>query len=140
LAKEITTLKAGLAQANGSAQSQIAKISERFGHAAAEVTGSIAAPQTTEPGAVTPLPTPRPNARVAAWESQAPVRLTVVPGWTIRDARNGYVDVEYHGDVYQVTLGVPLPDLGPVQAIRRQDGHWMVVTPRGIIISMRDRR
>ena len=140
MAKEITTLKASLEQANGSAHSQIAKISERLDHAAAEVTGSIAAPQTTVPQAATPLPMPRPAPRTVASEAQAPARLPVVPGWTIRDARNGYVYVENHGDIYQVAPGAPLPGLGPVQAIKRQDGRWMVVTPNGIIVSMRDRR
>jgi hypothetical protein len=64
----------------------------------------------------------------------------VVSGWTIRDARDGYVYVENHGDNFQVASGAPLPGLGPVQAIRRQEGRWMAVMPCGIIISMRDRR
>jgi len=135
LGKEIITLKASLEQANKSAQTQIAKISERFDHAAAEVTGSIAAPQTT-----TPLPVQRPVPRIAAAEPTPPARVPVVTGWTIRDIRNGYVYVESHGDVFLVQPGAPLPGLGPVQSVKRQDGRWMVVTPRGIIVSMRDRR
>jgi hypothetical protein len=135
LGKEITTLKASLEQANKSAQTQIAKISERFDHAAAEITGSIAAPQTT-----TPLPVPRPVPRVAAPEPPAPAREPVVSGWTIRDIRNGYVFVESHGEIFLVQPGARLPGLGPVQSVKRQDGRWMVVTPRGIIVSMRDRR
>jgi hypothetical protein len=140
LAKEIAVLKAGLEQANGSAHSQVAKISERLDHAAAEITGSIAAPQTTVPQAMTPLPMPRPAPRATGSEAQAPVRLMVVSGWTIRDARDGYLYVENHGDIYQAALGASLPGLGPVQAIRRQDGRWMVLTPRGVIVAMRDRR
>ncbi len=141
LGKEITMLKASLEQANKSAHTQIAKISERFEHQAAEITGSIAAPQTI-PAAPTamPVPLPRPAQRVAAVESQAPGRVPVVPGWTIHDFRNGYVFVEGHGEIYQVQLGAPLPGLGPVQSVKRQDGRWMVLTPRGIIVSMRDRR
>jgi hypothetical protein len=27
-----------------------------------------------------------------------------------------------------------------VQSVKRENGRWMVVTPRGIIVSMRDRR
>ena len=64
----------------------------------------------------------------------------MVPGWSIRDSRNGYVYVEGHGEVYQVVLGAPLPGLGPVQSVRRQDGRWIVLTPKGIIVSMQDRR
>ena len=47
---------------------------------------------------------------------------------------------ENHGAVYQVQLGAPLPGLGPVQSVKRQDGRWMVLTPKGIIVSLRDRR
>jgi hypothetical protein len=139
LGKEVTTLKASLEQANKSAHIQIAKISERLEHATAEVTGSISAPQTTEP-VLTPLPSPRPTPRIAAVEPPPPARPSVVAGWTIRDTRNGYVYVENHGELYQVVLGAPLPGLGPVQSVKRQDGRWVVLTPKGIIVSMRDRR
>jgi len=139
LGKEITTLKASLEQANKSAHTQIAKISERLEHAAAEVTGSISAPQTTAP-VLAPLPAPRPAPRFAAVEPPPPARPSVVAGWTIRDTRNGYVYVENHGEIYQVVLGAPLPGLGPVQSIKRQDSRWVVLTPKGIIVSMRDRR
>jgi len=139
LGKEVATLKASLEQANKSAHIQIAKISERLEHATAEVTGSISAPQTTAP-VLTPLPSPRPTPRIAAVEPPPPARPSVVAGWTIRDTRNGYVYVENHGELYQVVLGAPLPGLGPVQSVKRQDGRWVVLTPKGIIVSMRDRR
>jgi hypothetical protein len=139
LGEEVTTLKASLEQANKSAHIQIAKISERLEHATAEVTGSISAPQTTAP-VLTPLPSPRPTPRIAAVEPPPPARPSVVAGWTIRDTRNGYVYVENHGELYQVVLGAPLPGLGPVQSVKRQDGRWVVLTPKGIIVSMRDRR
>jgi len=48
--------------------------------------------------------------------------------------------VQGHGDIYQVVPGAPLPGLGPVERVKRQDGRWVVVTPKGIIVSMRDRR
>jgi hypothetical protein len=139
LGKEITTLKASLEQANKSAHTQIAKITERLEHGAADITGSISAPQTV-PAAPPPLPTPRPAPRIAAMESQASARVPVVADWTIHDTRNGYVFVESHGEIYQVQLGAPLPGLGPVQSVKRQDGRWVVLTPKGVIVSMRDRR
>jgi hypothetical protein len=139
LGKEITTLKTSLDQANKTAHTQIAKISERLEHATAEVTGSISAPQTTAP-VLAPLPVPRSAQRFAAVEPPPPARPSVVAGWTIRDIRNGYVYVENHGELYQVVLGAPLPGLGSVQSVKRQDGRWVVLTPKGIIVSMRDRR
>jgi hypothetical protein len=139
LGKEVTTLKASLEAANKAAHTQIAKISERLEHGVAEITGSISAPQTTTP-ALAPLPSPRPAQHFAAVEPPPPARVPVVTGWTIHDIRNGYVFVENHGEVYQVQLGAPLPGLGPVQSVKRQDGRWAVLTPKGIIVSMRDRR
>jgi hypothetical protein len=137
LAKEVTTLKTGLEAANKSAHSQIAKITERFDRAASEemITGSVSPPQT-----VAPIPTPRPASRIAAVEAQPVARPTVVQGWAIRDARDGFVYVQGNGDVYQVVPGAPLPGLGPVESVKRQDGRWVVTTPKGIIVSMRDRR
>jgi hypothetical protein len=137
LGKEVTTLKASLEQVNKAAHTQIAKISERLERGNAEITGSISAPQTI-PAAPPPLPRPAP--RFAAVESQASARVPVVEGWTIHDTRNGYVFVQSHGEIYQVQLGAPLPGLGPVQSVKRQDGRWVVLTPKGIIVSMRDRR
>lgn len=135
LDQEITALKSSLEAANKSAHSQVAKITERLNRDSAEITGSIAAPQT-----VTPLPTPRPTPRMAAVETQPSMRALVVQGWSIRDARDGYVYVEGHGDIYQVVAGAPLPGLGAVESVKRQDGRWVVTTPKGIIVSMRDRR
>lgn len=139
LTKEITNLKAGLEAANKAAHSQIAKLSDRLSRETA-VTGSITPPQTVAPPpASAPLPAPRPP-QAAAVEPPPPARLSIVPDWSIREMRDGYVYVQGHGDVYQVVPGAPLPGLGPVAQIKRQDGRWLVVTPKGIIISMRDRR
>ena len=146
LSTEVASLKTSLDAANKSAHSQVAKLSEkiteRFAAVAADVTGSIAPPQTVPPASVpaqtaTPVPVPRPA--VAAIELQ-PARPALVRDWTLRSARDGMAFVEGHGEIYQAVLGAPLPGLGPVQTIKREDGRWMVVTPRGIIVSMRDRR
>ncbi len=137
LSKEVTTLKASIEAATKSAHTQTAKTAERFDHAAsADITGSISAPQTTAP-----LPTPRPAPAIPSAANTQPVRLPVLKGWTIHDARGGYVYVEGNGgELFQVIPGAPLPGLGAVETVKRQDGRWMVVTPKGIIVSMRDRR
>jgi len=139
LSKDIASLKANVEAANKSAHAQVAKITdkltERLSRESAEITGSISAPQS-----VTPLPVPRPAPRVAAVEVQPPARSRVVQDWTIHDTRNGYVYVQSRGDIYRVVLGAPLPGLGPVEQVKRQDGRWMVLTPKGMIVSLRDRR
>jgi hypothetical protein len=146
LNKEIAVLKSNLDATSKAAHTQIAKISERADrierNASAElVTGSISAPQTV-PATPVPTPVPRPAPRIAAPEgAPAPGRPQIVQDWAIREARDGYVYVQGHGgDVFQVVPGAPLPGLGPVESIRRQDGRWVVTTPKGIIVSMRDRR
>jgi hypothetical protein len=139
LTKEITSLKASLEAANKSASSQIAKISERLNRDSAGITGSVPPPQTVQPvPQASALPTSRRES--AAAETQPPARLAILSDWSIRETRDGYVYVQGHGDVYQVVPGAPLPGLGPVEQIKRQDGRWLVVTPKGIIVSMRDRR
>lgn len=129
LAKEITSLKTSLDAASKSANNQISKISERL-REGADATGSVAPPQT-----IPPAPRPAPIAVISQ-----PPRPPIVADWSIREARDGYIYVQGHGDVYQVVPGAPLPGLGPVEQIKRQDGRWLVVTSKGIIVSMRDRR
>ncbi len=135
LSKEIVSLKANVDAANKTAHVQVAKIAEQLNRAASEITGSIAAPQT-----VTPLPVSRPAQRVAAVEARPPAHPRVVQDWTIRDVYDGFVYVQGHGDIYRVSIGAPLPGLGRVEQVKRQDGRWVVQTPKGIIVSLRDRR
>jgi hypothetical protein len=137
LSREITTLKASVEAANKSAHSQFAKISERFDRGLSpETTASIAPAKIAEP-----IPTPRPAPqRAAALEPPPPARAPVVQDWAIRDAHDGYAYVQGHGEIYQVVAGAPLPGLGPVESVKRQDGRWVVMTPKGVIVSMRDRR
>lgn len=87
---------------------------------AKEITGSI------------PMPTPAPAAHRAAPEIS---RLPTVPGWRIREIGNGGALIEGRGGLYEVYAGDPLPGLGRVDAIRRQDGRWVVVTSKGLIVA-----
>jgi len=135
LATEITSLKASLEATSKSANSQIAKIGERLNRESADVTNAITSPQTVSPASQTSA-SPRLPATGEARSSRPPI----VTNWSIRETRGGYVYVQGNGDVYQVVPGAPLPGLGPVEKIERHDGRWLVVTPKGIIISMRDRR
>ena len=88
-----------------------------------------------------PLPAPaasvpsRKNERTVA-APQAP-RL-ILRDWRINNVRNGAVYVQGHGEIYRVVPGTPLPGLGSVEEIKRQNGRWVVMTPKGIIASIRD--
>jgi hypothetical protein len=84
-------------------------------------TGSISPPQTQP--AVVPTPTPKP---------------VIVQGWFVRDVFDGAALIEGRlGGMLEVAPGDTVPGIGRVEAIRRQDGRWVVVTPKGLILSMR---
>ena len=78
--------------------------------------------------------------RIAAVESQTSAAPPIVAGWSVRDVRDGFVYVQGNGEIYQVVPGAPLPGLGPVESVKRRDGRWVVTTPKGVILSLRDRR
>ena len=59
----------------------------------------------------------------------------MVDGWALRDVGNGGALIEGRGGIYEVYAGDPVPGLGRVHAIRKQDGRWVVVTSKGLIVS-----
>jgi len=136
LNKDIAALKSDIETGTKSARSQIAKINdkitERLNHASEpQTTGSIAV--APPPSVAVPTPQPRPDIRQE-------MRPVVLRDWRIFDVHNGRVAVEGHGEVFEIGIGAPLPGLGPVQQIKRDGGRWVVTTPKGIIVSQRDRR
>ncbi len=87
---------------------------------AKEVTGSV--PQAAAAGPAAP-----PKTEVA--------RLPTVDGWVLRDVVNGSALIEGRRGMYEVYAGDPVPGLGRVDAIRKQDGRWVVVTTKGLIVA-----
>lgn len=58
--------------------------------------------------------------------------------WILHAVRGSHALVENReGGVFEITSGSTVPGLGRVEAIKRQDGHWVVVTSRGLITSAR---
>ena len=88
--------------------------------AAKEVTGSISPPAAAAPAAA-------PKIEVA--------RLPTVDGWILREVANGGALIEGRQGIYEVYAGDPVPGVGRVDAIRRQDGRWVVVTSKGLIVA-----
>jgi hypothetical protein len=62
-------------------------------------------------------------------------KLPTLQGWVVRDVTNGAALIQGPQRTYEVFAGDPVPGLGRVDAIRRQDGHWVVVTTKGLIVS-----
>jgi hypothetical protein len=96
-----------------------------------------------------PMPVPGPVASIPSKEAttgsiQPPqatpakpeiARLPTVEGWVLRDVANGSAIIEGRQGLYEVFAGDPIPGLGRVDAIRRQDGRWVVVTSKGLIVA-----
>ncbi|WP_407119260.1 hypothetical protein [Bradyrhizobium sp. LMG 9283] len=94
---------------------------------AKETTGSIA-PTQLATAAAAPAPAPAaPKTEVG--------RLPTIEGWRLRNAGNGGALIEGRDGLYEVYPGDPIPGVGRVDAIRRQDGRWVVVTSRGLIVA-----
>jgi hypothetical protein len=95
-----------------------------------------AAPAPAAPKEVTGSVTPPAAAQASATPPKVEVgRLPTVEGWILRDVANGGALIEGRQGVYEVYAGDPVPGLGRVDAIRRQDGRWVVVTSKGLIVA-----
>ena len=138
LRADISALKASVDTANRNSNAQMAKITERFDRSdwlqsetaaklVRESTGSITPPHPAPPAppattAAVPLPPPAP----------APEPLS---GWVVRAVSRGTALIQGRIGLIQVEQGDVVPGLGRIEAVRRQDGHWVVVTAKGVIAS-----
>ncbi|MGN6748178.1 MAG: hypothetical protein ACTHJS_06235 [Xanthobacteraceae bacterium] len=128
---QVAALKASVDNTARNTINQYAKIADRLdridqrGSAAAETTGSL----------------PTQTAALAASAPAAePAKLSdrVLPDWVVHGVRNGHALVESrYAGLFAVSAGSVLPGIGRVDEIRRQDGHWVVLTARGTISSAR---
>jgi hypothetical protein len=89
-----------------------------------DLTGTV----TTPTGAAAlPPPAAPPKTEMA--------RLPTVEGWVLRDVGHGGALIEGRNGLYEVYAGDPVPGLGRVDAIRKQDGRWVVITTKGLVVS-----
>jgi hypothetical protein len=122
---ELNAIKIGLDNAVRNNASQFMKISERLDHldqrsGANETTGSITTAAASE----------------TSKADAAKTSDRVLQDWVVHDVQNGRALVESrHGGIFDVGAGSVLPGLGRVDAIKRQDGQWVVSTARGSIVS-----
>jgi hypothetical protein len=126
-----------LEKAQAEPAAKLAKLSEAVEklHAApppAPVAAAAPAAQTA-PKEVTGSVTPAAPALVAAPKADV-ARLPTIDDWILRDVSHGGALIEGRRGVYEVFAGDPVPGLGRIDAIRRQDGRWVVVTSRGLIV------
>jgi hypothetical protein len=134
----VSALKASLDSAARATTNQYAKIADRLDRidqrnaAAAETTASLPA--------TTPAVSSTQTAALAVTTPPEVPKLSdrILPDWIVHDVRNGHALVESrYGGLFAVSAGSVLPGIGRVDEIRRQDGHWVVLTARGTITSAR---
>jgi hypothetical protein len=101
----------------------IDRMERRLAAVSSDVTGTTGEPHV----AVAAVAPPTPEMRRL---SPGPI----VDGWVVRDVYNGAALIQGRAGIIQVVPGDNLPGLGRIEQVRRQDGHWVVVTSRGLIV------
>jgi hypothetical protein len=157
--RELATLKASIDGSAKQSNTQIAKIADRMDRveksqadtgaklartaesldrldhrlaaAAGDITGSL---PTGTLGTLPAGPGDRTAAALADPKRAAPA--TILEGWLLRDVFNGAAMIQSpRNGILEVIPGDSLPGLGRIEGIKRQDGRWVVVTSRGLIVS-----
>jgi hypothetical protein len=136
---ELAALKVSIDAANRAATTQSAKIAERI----ERMERSSVEPAVKINKAVENLE------RWARTEGAKEITGSVAPpppvagksagleGWVLRDVHRGTAFIEGRAGVMEVEQGDLVPGLGRIDAIRKQDGRWVVVTSKGIITTPR---
>jgi hypothetical protein len=147
---DVTALKAAVDTSGRSANTQLVKLGDRldrFERAQAEPTAKLA--KLTEaidriehrapaPSAAAARDTTGAIAAVAPQPPAGAVRDAgppVLEGWVVRSVYNGAALIQGRLGVIEVERGDTLPGLGRIENIRRQDGRWVVVTSKGLILA-----
>lgn len=90
------------------------------------------------PAALAAAPETTGSVPAAPADAARPGKPAVVEGWVVRDIFDGRALVESRfGTMLDVGPGSSIPGVGRVEAVRRQEGRWVVVTPKGLITSLR---
>jgi hypothetical protein len=91
-------------------------VSAKANTASNEVTGSI--------------PSPRPAPLGFSKDYSRPV----ISGWVLQNVYDGTAYIQSREGAMEVMIGDLLPDGGRVEAIRRMNGRWVVVTTNGLVV------
>ncbi len=142
---DLANLKASIDSGNRNASAQFSRIGERvermeristepvakLGKAIEALERRADAKHAREAtGSITP---PQPIAGAA----KDAARSAIVEGWVLRDVERGTALIEGRIGLVEVDQGDVVPGIGRVEAIRKQDGRWVVVTPKGLIVPAR---
>jgi hypothetical protein len=150
---ELAALKANLDSASRNASGQFARLAERLDRverAQAEPAAKLARlaeaidrlekkgmTASSSAAAAAPETTGTIPASPSATTAEAKPPENVLREWIVHDVRGGRALVgNRFGAIFDVGSGSILPGLGKVEAIKRQDNVWIVVTAHGVIYSV----
>jgi hypothetical protein len=149
LGSELGALKTAVEQSNKVSVAQFGKVAERLDRAergqsepAAKLAKIGEALERLEKRVTAP-PAPAPTdvtGTVAAPHPPAPEakpKPTIIEDYVVRRVFDGVALIEGRRGIIEVEPGTTLPGAGRVEEIRRQDGRWVVVTTKGLIITPR---
>src|SRR5262249_42299707 len=97
-----------------------------------DVTGSVTPPPLA---AAAPVPAAPAGAVPANSVKPEVGRLSTVDGWSLADVGYGGALIRNRRGTWEVYAGDHIPGLGRIDAIRKQDGRWVVVTEKGLIVA-----
>jgi hypothetical protein len=148
LQRDIAAFKNGFESSGRAASTQIARLAERLDRAERAQAdqpsrlsklseaierlerriASAASPETT--GSIA-----KSQQQVPSADASASAKTQILDGWALRGVYNGVALVQGRYGMIEVEPGDSLPGLGRVENIRRQDGRWVVVTAKGLIVA-----
>ncbi len=148
LAHDVGTLRLALEQSGKLTAAQFGKVTERLDRAEraqAEPIAKLAKIGETVERLERRPPTPPPAApeitgSIAAHPPAPPPekpKPTIIDDYVVRKVFDGVALVEGRRGIMEVEPGSTLPGAGRVEEIRRQDGRWVVVTNKGLIVPAR---
>jgi hypothetical protein len=141
LSDNLSALRTTINSSTSAATAQFTKIAEaldRVEHARVERHVTTLTPSPEPTGSIAASPA-APAAAAPAMEPKAAAKPAIVEGWTLRKVYGGEAAlVEGRYGIVEIGPGDLVPGLGRIQEIKRQqDGHWAVMTSRGMIVSPR---
>jgi hypothetical protein len=140
---ELSALKTALAGAAHNANGELAKLADRLDRleqAQNEPSAKLAhiaelLEKLEKKGLAAAAPETTGSIAGQSASSEAKRSDRILPDWIVQSTQGGRVLVasRYNG-VFEVVTGAVLPGVGRIEAIKRQDGQWVVVTEHGLIV------
>ncbi len=137
LSADIASLKASIEASSKAAKTQAAQLSDRIDRAEKAASDPAKFAKLTESIDRLEKKNTAPETTGSIAAPKDPSRAPVVEGWVLRDIYGGRAMIESRDGLYEVRQGSNIPGLGRIEGIKRQDGRWVVLTTRGIIVSSR---